>query len=172
MPLSGYDLMKMFDDSVNFYWPATHTQIYRTLKQLLEQGKVSQEIVHQTEHPDKKVYSITDRGREDLRHWTATPLELPTIRHALLVQLASASLIDDDQIIALLGAYAEKLRQRLALYNSDDQRGQLDYAHSERQRFLWSLILENGIQTYECELKWVGSALQRFRTEFRKGVEP
>jgi PadR family transcriptional regulator AphA len=61
VPLSGYDLKKMFDASVNYYWPATHSQIYRTLDRMLQDGLVTQEVVHQEDHPDKKVYSIADR---------------------------------------------------------------------------------------------------------------
>jgi DNA-binding PadR family transcriptional regulator len=160
LPLSGYDLAKMFDDSVNFYWPATHSQIYRTLKQLLEDGMVTREIVEQSIHPDKKVYSITETGREELRRWVAAPLDLPTVRHGLLVQLASASRLDDEEIINLLEAYAEKLRDRLDLYLGDQQQAQLVYARSEKERFLWGLILKNGIRTYECELEWTEEAIR------------
>lgn len=160
MPLSGYDLSKMFDDSVNFYWPATHSQIYRTLKQLLEDGMVTREIVEQSIHPDKKVYSITERGREELRRWVASPLDLPTVRHGLLVQLAFASRLDDEEIIHLLAAYAAKLRERLDLYHSNGQQAQLEYARSAKERLLWGLILENGIRTYECELQWAEEAIR------------
>ena len=160
MPVSGYDLSKMFDDSVNFYWPATHTQIYRTLNQLLEEGLVTREIVEQTDLPDKKIYYITDRGRDILLEWVTTPIDLPTIRHPLLVQIAFSGQVETSQLIALFEAYADKLRQRLDLYQSDQQMEQLDLARSEKERFLWSLILENGIMTYKCELEWVQRAME------------
>ena len=44
-PLSGYDLKKVFDNSVRHFWPADQSQIYRTLARLAEQGYVEQEIV-------------------------------------------------------------------------------------------------------------------------------
>lgn len=166
MPLSGYDLAKMFDSSVNFYWPATHTQIYRTLNQLLEGGYVTRQIIEQLDLPDKKVYSITEKGVQDLRQWVAAPKDLPKVRHTLLIQLAFASLIDDQEIIALLQNYADKLRERLALYNSDQQRSQLDYARTEKDKFLWGLILKNGIMAYECELRWVEDVIEDFRSIF------
>ena len=34
LPLSGYDLKKMFDTSVQHFWPADQSQIYRTLARL------------------------------------------------------------------------------------------------------------------------------------------
>jgi len=159
-PLSGYDLTKMFDDSIMFYWPATHSQIYRTLKELHKSELVTREIIEQSENPDKKVYSITEKGKETLKEWVSAPLDLPTLRHGLLVQLAFASRLEDLQIIALLEAFAEKLRERLALYHSDELKEQLSYSRTKRESFLWGLILENGIQTYECELRWAEAAIQ------------
>ena len=69
MPLSGYDLKTMFDSSVRFYWSATHTQIYRTLDKMCKEGLVTFDVVQQTERPNKKVYSITEAGRKELREW-------------------------------------------------------------------------------------------------------
>jgi PadR family transcriptional regulator AphA len=160
IPLSGYDLAKMFDDSVNFYWPATHSQIYRTLKELYQAGMVTREIVRQSEHPNKKVYSITKLGKEELRRWVSTPLDLPTLRHGLLVQLAFANRLADQEIIGLLEAYAEKLRERLALYHGEQQQEQLAYSRTEREKFLWSSILKNGILSYECDLKWAEETIR------------
>jgi DNA-binding PadR family transcriptional regulator len=166
MPLSGYDLAKMFNASVNFYWPATHSQIYRTLGNLLEDEFVTREIVEQSDNPDKKVYSITARGRENLRRWVAKPQDLPTVRHTLLVQLAFSSLLGDEELLHLLDSHAGKLRERLALYRGDQQQSQLDYARTEKERFLWSLILENGIMAYEGELRWIEDAIQDYRARF------
>ena len=163
-PLSGYDLKKMFDASVNFYWPATHSQIYRTLNRMLEDGLVTQEIVHQEDYPDKKIYHVTDEGRRKLRDWLVTPgEELPTVRHRLLVQLAWADRLENEEIITLLETYADKLRRRLELYHSQDQRSQLGYARTERERYLWQLILDNGIGTYERELEWAEGAIVGLR---------
>ena len=44
-PMSGYDLKKLFDNSVRHFWPADQSQIYRTLGKLAEQGYVEREIV-------------------------------------------------------------------------------------------------------------------------------
>jgi PadR family transcriptional regulator AphA len=90
-----YDLKKMLDASVQFYWPATHSQIYRTLDQMLKDNLVTQEVIQQEQHPNKKVYHITNNVKQELRDWLATPQELPTIRHKLLVQLAWADQLEN-----------------------------------------------------------------------------
>ena len=63
-PLSGYDLKKVFDTTVQHFWSADQSQIYRTLSRLTEQGWIQQEVIEQNDRPDRKVYHITDAGRE------------------------------------------------------------------------------------------------------------
>ncbi len=58
-PMSGYDLKKLFDDSINHFWSATQSHIYRALGQMETRGWITHETIDQERHPNKKVYSIT-----------------------------------------------------------------------------------------------------------------
>jgi len=160
MPMSGYDLKHMFDSSVQYYWSATHSQIYQTLEKMLKDNLVTQEIVHQVEHPNKKIYRVTEAGEKELHDWLSTPQDLPVMRHKLLVQMAWADELTNDEIISLLETYAARVRERLDLYHSEEQKTQLEYARSDRERFLWRMILENGIATYERELEWLQRVIE------------
>ena len=73
-PLSGYDLKKAFDNSVQHFWPANQSQIYRTLAELDEQGFVDKEIIARDERLDMKIYNITEAGHNELHQWLSTPL--------------------------------------------------------------------------------------------------
>ncbi|MGD2251625.1 MAG: PadR family transcriptional regulator [Anaerolineales bacterium] len=159
-PQSGYDLAGMCDASINFLWPATHSQIYRTLKELLKDGMVRMKQVEQSERPSKKVYSVTKAGKVELRRWIAAPLDLPAPRHGLLLQLAFADVLEIETILDLLQAHKEKLRTRLEICQRDRQALQLEQARSEPSKFLWGLILWNAILNYECELEWTEEAIQ------------
>lgn len=164
-PLTGYDLTKMFGATVKFYWSATHTQIYRTLKQMLAEGLVSREIIEQTDHPNKKLYSITGRGEEELLRWLGTPEKLSPVRHSLLVKITLADKLETPRIAALLEDYCGKLRARLELYETRNRQITAAYARTEREAFLWSAVLENGIAAYEGELRWAErtmAGLKRF----------
>ncbi len=167
-PLSGYDLKTMFDSSVQFYWSATHTQIYRTLDELLNAELVTVEVIQQTERPNKKVYSITEKGRAELRQWLETSFDLPTFHHPLLVRLAWCDRLENAQIEALLRGYLQKLRERLALYQTDNQQQVEQFSRSPREGFLWQMILANGLQFYQGELAWTEkmlAGLAQFSTE-------
>ena len=86
-PLSGYDLKERFDLSVQHFWPADQSQIYRILAKLDQQGYTRVKVVEQENRPDRKVYTITKAGREELHRWLTTPLEMDRGRSASLVQV-------------------------------------------------------------------------------------
>jgi DNA-binding PadR family transcriptional regulator len=71
---SGYELARRFDRSIGYFWAATHQQIYRTLKVMEDDGRVSVTPVVQKGRPDKKVYTVSDAGRAELARWIAEPL--------------------------------------------------------------------------------------------------
>jgi DNA-binding PadR family transcriptional regulator len=75
-PASGYDLLKIFDGSLAFIWPATQSQLYSELNRLADDGL----IVASDEGPRRrKEYTITPTGRAELEHWL-TDVEPDRIR--------------------------------------------------------------------------------------------
>ncbi len=72
-PRSGYDLDRVFKDSLAFFWPAKTSQIYRELDAMERKGWLTSERVIQSEKPNKRVYSITEEGRREFRDWLSEP---------------------------------------------------------------------------------------------------
>ena len=114
---SGYDLKKVFDTSVQHFWPADQSQIYRTLARLEEQGLAEVEVVHQENRPDRKEYHITPAGKETLREWLTNPLPPEEVRSAPLIQIFFAGQLSDEEILAGLEEQAEQIRELLAHYS-------------------------------------------------------
>lgn len=67
--MTGYEIMTAFRDSLQFFWTANTSQIYRELQSLKEKGFVTDRKVEQHGKPDKNVFTITDAGKEELRSW-------------------------------------------------------------------------------------------------------
>jgi len=65
-PASGYDLLKVFDTSLGFVWPATQSQLYGELNRLADDGLIA---VTRQGPRGRKDYTITDQGRAELEHW-------------------------------------------------------------------------------------------------------
>ncbi len=68
-PMTGYEIMLVFRDSLHFFWSAKTSQIYRELQTLESKGWVGKTPVPQQSKPDKNVYNITFEGREELLRW-------------------------------------------------------------------------------------------------------
>ena len=162
-PFSGYDLMHFFKDSVNFYWSATHTQIYRTLKTMHSEELVERETIPQTDAPNKKVYHITDKGRTTLNNWLRTSQELPQIKHKFLLQLSFAENLSNDEILTILNSYKDKLEKRLSIYDDIEKNQIGKRAKNRRQNFLWHAILDNGIYYYQAEYKWINEVMENLK---------
>jgi len=83
---TGYDIMTVFRDSLNHFWTAQTSQIYRELQTMEGAGWISQRHVIQTARPDKNVFSITEVGREELRRWLRADNLPQGIRNPLLMK--------------------------------------------------------------------------------------
>jgi PadR family transcriptional regulator, regulatory protein AphA len=112
-PLTGYDLKAEFDFSLHWIWPADQSHIYRTLARLAEKRLIDTQIVKQNSRPDRKVYHITNKGREELLRWLNAPASNKDVRLAQLVQVFFSGYLSDDRIIKLFEGLAELVRRTL-----------------------------------------------------------
>ncbi len=67
--MTGYEIMTAFRDSLQFFWMANTSQIYRELQNLKKNGFVTDRKVEQQSKPDKNIFTITDAGKEELKSW-------------------------------------------------------------------------------------------------------
>lgn len=63
--MTGYDLAKIFDSSVKFFWYARANHIYLELTKLEKKSYVKCEYIVQQDKPNKKLYHITDEGKKN-----------------------------------------------------------------------------------------------------------
>ena len=164
-PYTGYDLKKIFDTSIRHFWPADQSQIYRTLSRLTENGWAEMEKVPQDDHPDRKVYHITQNGRAELRSWLLGPAPLGEPRSAPLIQVFFSGQLSNAEILAKFEGYAAIMSAILSQY--DQAEGQLGPVQQEipspREYFFWMLTLENGIANMRANLQWAESVIERLK---------
>ena len=89
-PATGYELKKIFEDSSFMHWSGNNNQIYKALVRLKDDGCVTGETVLQEGSPSKKIYTITDAGRAELKAFARSAPGAPECRKPFLVQLAWA----------------------------------------------------------------------------------
>lgn len=164
--MSGYDLKKVFDDSVNHFWTAQQSQIYRALKKMVEDGWVEVEVVEQDDRPDRKVHHITGAGRAELERWLASPLPPPVVRSEWLVRVFFAARLGDEQVRALFERRAETMRlalQRLECETQGVVEGAAEHLGTPRDRALWQVTLDYGIAYTRWEVEMAETMLERLK---------
>jgi DNA-binding PadR family transcriptional regulator len=166
-PFTGYDLKAVFDTSVHHFWPADQSQIYRTLARLAQRGWAEVDVIHRDDRPVRKVYHITDAGREEFRRWLTVPVPRQEPRNARLIQVFFAGQLSDEEILAVFEQEAKEMRDLLAPYAQIPTQAEpfAKLVGSPREVFFWLLTLEAGIRTAEAHMAWVESVIERIRNK-------
>ena len=97
-PASGYDMKKCFESTFGHFFPAGYGSIYPALATLARDGLVEFEEIPQEGKPDRKVYSITSAGRDELDKALANPNPTHRVRSEFLAMMCFAHLMNDEQI--------------------------------------------------------------------------
>jgi DNA-binding PadR family transcriptional regulator len=161
-PSTGYLLQQRFQGSVGSFWTATQSQIYRELHALERAAMVLVEVVPQAGKPARKVYTLTDRGRTELRRWLAAPVEPAQLRDPLLLKLVFAADVEPARLAATLTQYTSALQATRAEYQARLSAKEIfSLARSKREAVLWELAIENGLAWCEAQIVWVERALKR-----------
>lgn len=163
-PMSGYDLNKAFQASVQHFWDTEQSLIYRALYKMTDLGWVEYEQEIQDHLPNKKLYRLTDAGRAELRRWLATPQPSLSFHEAWLGQLFFGAELSKDQLRTLLQTRIASLRQTLDTYEHQVLHSVSAYAEAfdapHDMRF-WLLTLTYGIHRLRGDLQWMEDALRQ-----------
>jgi DNA-binding PadR family transcriptional regulator len=86
-PMSGYDIKKTIEVSLGNFWSESYGQIYPILKSLVAEGLATATVETRAGKPNRKVYALTQAGREELDRWLHGPVEYDVGRSELLLKL-------------------------------------------------------------------------------------
>jgi DNA-binding PadR family transcriptional regulator len=120
--LSGYDLQRLVEHSVGYFWAPAKSRIYAVLPRLVEHGLATRREVVQRGRPNKQLYKATKAGKAALQAWLAEPPEPDPDRNALLLKVFFGDQSDDQTILGQVRAkraQAEELERQLAVYDAD-----------------------------------------------------
>lgn len=110
-PCSGYQLATHLE----VLWPAKHSQIYPLLTKMEQNGLVVFDHVEQTGKPDKKIFSITEKGKEALGAWIAEKPADSILRDEFLIKIYSMWTADENHATELIHERIAKLEHKVAL---------------------------------------------------------
>jgi DNA-binding PadR family transcriptional regulator len=156
----GYDLKREYDYLYGKQKKLPFGQVYSSLSRLLRDNKLTIETTEQSVGPERKLYAITQLGRDELEKWLATPEKLhPDMQSVLFVKVVTSILLDKEPntyLDAQRISHLERMRELTRLRRSSDlaQSMQADFA----------------IFHLEADLKWIdltAARLQELKEEIR-----
>jgi DNA-binding PadR family transcriptional regulator len=164
--LSGYDLSKLFEYVVRFFWQAEQSQVYRALYRLRDLGWVNASIVEQENAPDKTVYRITRAGSGALATWLKIEADEPPARRVWLGQFFFANELPASDVIAILERRIHDLQDCLAEFEPRVRDGDID-SHLQEQMSragrlpTFGLTLQYAIETVRFEIALLQRMIKR-----------
>jgi PadR family transcriptional regulator AphA len=158
-PMTGYDLKtRCFDAAAGHLWTADQAQVYRSLERLAAAGRVRSRLVPQRGKPDRRVYSITSRGRTALSEWLLAPESPAQVRDPFLLHLFLAPDLPDEDIVRLLEHARRDYQGRLDQLRTRS-RPELDSwqrtSGLDRDAELRRMTLEAGMSAARCAIDWI-----------------
>ena len=171
-PMTGYDLKKILDHPIGFFWIAQMSQIYRELNTLEEKGLVKSEIVPQEKRPDRKVYQLTKEGKKIFLDWlNKFPVRLSqTCRSQFLIRIFFSSRIKLDDLAFEITRYKKEIEEQLRYLNKVEQWIK-DYSREKKLKehaFYWNLIVKKEHKSIAAGMEWADECLQLIEQKKRK----
>jgi PadR family transcriptional regulator AphA len=107
-PMSGYDIKRFLKRLSWLIDSPSFGSLYPALHALLRDDLVTVEVVPCEDKPSRKIYTITEGGRQVLQEWIDQPLTPDASLKAFLMRLLLASNLSHDGLVT-------HLQQRRAL---------------------------------------------------------
>lgn len=115
-PMTGYELVKVLDDTIGMLWAAPHSQIYPELKRMEAEGLIAAEPVVRGQRALKRVYAITKDGVEELQRWERALLPFPPERDEHRLQAAYLEFSSPDVAKAQLESHLRHWSRRAEIW--------------------------------------------------------
>ena len=157
-PRTGYELLKHFQQSLAYAWPASHSQIYPELARLQEDGLIEQTGAGAR---NSKTYAVTEPGLDQLRTWLRETQPDRRVRSDAALRTFFLWLLEPNEARAQLEgerAYWQGVLDEF-LRIQDEPTGRNKKARTFR------IALEGGIRTVEARLAWLEGAIAEMRSE-------
>jgi PadR family transcriptional regulator, regulatory protein AphA len=152
-PMSGYDIKRLVEERLSHFWSESFGHLYPMLRRLHGRGLVSQQVERQEGRPDRKVYSITDAGREALEAWFAEPPSPQRPRNEVLLRIFLGRHARPEDLIrdirAQRGGFAGTLAQLREVRARLESEGS---AHPDH--VYWGLTIDYGLRALEALVAW------------------
>jgi PadR family transcriptional regulator, regulatory protein AphA len=156
-PMSGYDMGQTIRGSIGHFWNESYGQIYPNLKKLAVDGFVGATTERQKGKPDRRIYSITKKGRQRLANWMTVQPQAEIPRNELLLKLFFGAQVCPDISIGYIERMAESERRSLLQIKLAAEQIAKNQQYPDAP--YWKMAARFGEIELEAHLRWAEETL-------------
>jgi DNA-binding PadR family transcriptional regulator len=183
--MSGYDIKKLIEVGLSYFWHESYGSLYPMLGRLVEEGLATRREERRHGKRRRHVYRITAEGRRQVRKWLKRPTDLPRTRNEYQLKFFLSSRAPLAESIRLLEEYRDQQRGIRELY-SDSERvlrravrertlpdellevlperiPPRSEAERRNEALMFMLTLRHGVLKVDARLAWCEEALAALR---------
>ncbi len=148
--LSGYDLKKWADHSLRFFfWSPAISQIYSELRRLESLGYVTSRVVAKDDTRSRRLYRITEEGREWLAHWLVSePADVPVLKHPTVLRVWLGHLMEPAALREAVIEHRNRVETQLGEVREDRR-----WAAANESMAYAELVIRWAERYYSAELE-------------------
>lgn len=166
-PMSGYDIKREVEATISNFWSESYGQIYPVLRSLIAEKLVTRSVEREKGKPDRHVYSLTTKGRTELRQWLLKGFAPKIQRNEFLLKLFFGEEIPTRANIAHVERYRELQQGLLEKYRAVEKEISREYADNSNAPY-WLMTVRYGEHVTRALLQWCDKTLaelNRMETE-------
>jgi len=162
--MSGYDIKQYLERTLVHFWSESYGQIYPALRKLEEDGLIEGRDEAGERGQEKRVYRITDAGRDKLSEWLQEPAEPEQPRYEHSLKLFFGHNVGPEVSLEHLERVRRRTEDDLAQYRAwEKQLKDRAERESEARAPYWLIVLRGGVLYSEMMLEWCDESAQRLR---------
>lgn len=149
--MHGYKIKGHIEKNFGHMWSINHGQIYQSLKKMQDDGLVLMVEVAPSANggPQRKLYSITDKGRDEFAQWLASdPEGQMLLRDPFLTRFVFFGFGDRERALEIIEGQIELYEEQL--------KGRIDNVPRRHDQGTYvSLVADLGVSFNHMYLDWL-----------------
>ena len=169
-PMSGYDIKKCIGESISYFWDMSYGQIYPELSNLEKEGLAVKTVETNDKNPDKKVYSITEKGLEVFKKWLENPVEEEKLKYEILVKVFFGSQIPAEKTIEQIQKFRDRNQKNIDMMGIYEKELNA-HIHESPDHLYFLLTVLLGKKVYQAQNEWAKEAIEIINKMNQGGIQ-
>ncbi len=158
---SGYDIGKRLEDPFGHFVDVARSGVYPILKIMVEEGLVQYENIEQVALPNKKIYELTEKGRDLLKAELEALPPFHKIRSQFMLLLFFAEMLSSERLEEII---SERI-QNVECFLQEVPQLSKRVAGNKGQEFMLKYVVDKAANEKEFLEKYAGEFMESLKTE-------